>query len=169
MRIHVNLNRINNGDFCNVSPRDCSDNDEEDGSFEENQGNDTFVHNMSSEVRRDEHPLELHDTNQDVNVPTQNINNPIVEITKSLRRTKFSTQYDDFIIALVEAPYEPTDFFETIGSHAWQTTMEFDMESIRKDQTWELVQLPIGKRPIPSKWVYKIKNGINGKPNKYKA
>lgn len=43
------------------------------------------------------------------------------------------------------------------------------MESIRKDQTWELVQLPIGKILIPSKWVYKIKNGINGKPKKYKA
>ncbi len=25
------------------------------------------------------------------------------------------------------------------------------------------------KKLIPSKWVYKIKNGINGKPNKYKA
>ncbi len=43
---------------------------EEDGSFEENLKDDKFVHNMSSEVRRDEHPLELHDTNQDVNVPT---------------------------------------------------------------------------------------------------
>jgi hypothetical protein len=29
--------------------------------------------------------------------------------------------------------------------------------------------LPIGKRPIHSKWVYKINNGINGKPKKYKA
>jgi hypothetical protein len=92
-----------------------------------------------------------------------------VEIRQSLKRTKFPTCYDDFVIALVQAPYEPTNSFETIGNHAWQTTMEFDMESIRKDQTWVLVQLPIGKRPIPSKWVYKIKNGIIGKPKKYKA
>ncbi len=27
----------------------------------------------------------------------------------------------------------------------------------------------VGKRPITTKWVYKIKNGINGNPNKYKA
>ncbi len=92
-----------------------------------------------------------------------------MEIRQSLKRTKFPTCYDDFVIALVQAPYEPTNSFETIGNHAWQTTMEFDMESIRKDQTWVLVQLPIGKRPIPSKWVYKIKNGIIGKPKKYKA
>lgn len=151
VRIHVNLNIINNGDFWDVSLRDSNDNDEKDGSFEENLRNDRFVHNMSSEVKRNEHPFKLQDTNQDVNVPTQNINNPIVEIRKSLRRTKFPTQYDDFIIALVQAPYEPIDYFETIGSLAWQTTMEFNMESIRKDQTWELVQLPIGKIPIPSK------------------
>jgi hypothetical protein len=92
-----------------------------------------------------------------------------VEIRKSLRRTKFSTCYDDFVVALVQTPYEPNDSFETVGSCAWQTTMEFEMESIKKDQTWELVQLPIGKRPIHSKWVYKINNGINGKPKKYKA
>jgi len=91
-----------------------------------------------------------------------------VEIKKSLKRTKFPTHYDDFIVALVQAPYEPTAF-EIVGSHAWQTTMVFDLESIREDQTWESVQLPIGNRPIPSKWVYKIKNRINGKPNKYKA
>jgi len=42
-----------------VSPKDSSENDEEDGSFKENLRNDIFVHNMSSEGRRDEHPLEL--------------------------------------------------------------------------------------------------------------
>jgi hypothetical protein len=92
-----------------------------------------------------------------------------VEIKKSSKRHLFPTRYDDFVVALVQAPYEPTNSFETVGSHAWQTTMEYNKESIRKYQTWKLVQLLIGKRPIPSKWVYKIKIGINGKPNKYKA
>ncbi len=70
MKIHVNLNRINNGNFWDVPPKDSNDNHEEDGSFEENLKDHKFVHNMSSEVRRDEHPLKLHDTNQNVNVPT---------------------------------------------------------------------------------------------------
>lgn len=59
VRIHVNLNGINNGDFWDVLPRDSGDNDEENGSFEENLGDDIFFHYMSSEVRRDKHPLEL--------------------------------------------------------------------------------------------------------------
>jgi hypothetical protein len=88
-----------------------------------------------------------------------------VEIRKSSRITMFPTCYDDFVVASVEAPYGPIDFLKVLKSHAWQ----IEMESIRKNQTWELVQLPVGKKPIISKWVYKIKNGINGKLEKYKA
>ncbi len=50
-------------DFWDVLPKESSDNDEEDGSFQENLRDDKFVQNMSSEVRRYEHPLELQDTN----------------------------------------------------------------------------------------------------------
>lgn len=59
MKIHVNLNRINNGNFWDVPPKDSNDNHEEDGSFEENLEDDKFVHNMSSEVRRYEHYMIL--------------------------------------------------------------------------------------------------------------
>jgi hypothetical protein len=81
----------------------------------------------------------------------------------------FLARYDDFVVASFETPYGPIDFLKIVRSHAWQIEMESKMESIRKNQTWELVQLLIGKRSITSKWVYKIKNGINGKLEKYKA
>jgi len=32
-----------------------------------------------------------------------------------------------------------------------------------------LVELPFGKKPIITKWIYKVKNDSNGKPSKYKA
>jgi hypothetical protein len=35
-----------------------------------------------------------------------------VEIRKSSRRTMFPTCYDGFVVALVEAPYGPIDFFK---------------------------------------------------------
>ena len=47
--------------------------------------------------------------------------------------------------------------------------MESEMDSIEKNQTWELVQLPKGKNALPCKWVYKLKvTSDNAKP-KYKA
>ena len=47
--------------------------------------------------------------------------------------------------------------------------MESEMDSIEKNQTWELVPLPQGKNSLPCKWVYKLKvTSDNAKP-KYKA
>jgi len=57
------LNGINNGDFWDVLPKEYSDKDEEDHSFQENLTNEKFVQNMSNEVRGDEQQLELQDTN----------------------------------------------------------------------------------------------------------
>ena len=47
--------------------------------------------------------------------------------------------------------------------------MEEELRSIEKNQTWELVHLPQGKRPIDVKWVYKTKVKPNGDVSKYKA
>ena len=38
--------------------------------------------------------------------------------------------------------------------------MEEEMQSLHKNQTWELVELPKGKRTIECKWVYKKKEAV---------
>ena len=45
-----------------------------------------------------------------------------------------------------------------------------EIESLQKNQTWELVQLPAGKRAIGCKWVYKKKPPVSKKEReKFKA
>ena len=39
----------------------------------------------------------------------------------------------------------------------WMGVMVEDMESLKMNETWDLVQLPQGKRIIGCKWVYKKK------------
>ena len=47
--------------------------------------------------------------------------------------------------------------------------MQLEMDLLHHNSTWELVNLPTGKRALPCKWVYKLKVTTNdGKP-KYKA
>ena len=43
------------------------------------------------------------------------------------------------------------------------------MKSLYDNDAWELVELPEGKKPVTSKWVYKAKKGADGSVERYKA
>jgi len=47
--------------------------------------------------------------------------------------------------------------------------MSEEMNSISQNLTCTLTQLPLEKRPIPIKWVYKVTNDFMDRPSKYKS
>lgn len=47
--------------------------------------------------------------------------------------------------------------------------MEEELRSIKKNDTWELVELPSNKKALDVKWVFKTKLKPNGEVSKYKA
>lgn len=46
---------------------------------------------------------------------------------------------------------------------------EDEIHSITKNQTWDLIELPLGAKPIGLKWVFKLKRNSDGSINNYKA
>ena len=44
-----------------------------------------------------------------------------------------------------------------------------EMTSLHKNEAWDLVELPAGRKLIGSKWVFKKKMNVKGKVEKYKA
>eukprot|EP00253_Pinus_taeda_P026809 PITA_26809 len=44
-----------------------------------------------------------------------------------------------------------------------------EMACLQKNEAWDLVELPSGRKPIGSKWVFKKKKNAEGKVEKYKA
>eukprot|EP00253_Pinus_taeda_P008720 PITA_08720 len=44
-----------------------------------------------------------------------------------------------------------------------------EIASLHKNEAWDLVELPAGRKPIGSKWVFKKKTNAEGKVGKYKA
>ncbi|KAG7554412.1 Integrase catalytic core [Arabidopsis suecica] len=64
---------------------------------------------------------------------------------------------------------EPRDFYEASESKEWIQACEDELQSIEKNKTWNLVDLPIGVKPIGLKWVFKLKRNSDGSINKHKA
>jgi len=47
--------------------------------------------------------------------------------------------------------------------------MKVEIDALRFNKTWSLVDLPLGKIPIGCKWVYKLKFNAKGEIERYKA
>lgn len=88
---------------------------------------------------------------------------PLSTLRQSTEIHSTSTCYHYFI-GVSETIKEPQSFNEAIKNPSWQDAMDKEMESmesIQKNDTWDLVELLVGKKPISSKWVYKLKQGPN--------
>ena len=64
---------------------------------------------------------------------------------------------------------EPWDFSEAKKLKVWIEACEDEITSIEKNETWELVDLPLGAKLIGLKWVFKIKRNADGSISKFKA
>lgn len=47
--------------------------------------------------------------------------------------------------------------------------MEAEIKALKDNATWEVIDIPAGKRAIASKWVLKIKYKTNKDMERYKA
>ncbi|CAI7908509.1 unnamed protein product [Closterium sp. NIES-54] len=72
----------------------------------------------------------------------------------------------------LEMPREPATLKEALESSdakEWKKAMESELKSIEENGTWELVELPEGRKAITSKWLFKIKSDADGKIERYKS
>ncbi|CAI7759468.1 unnamed protein product, partial [Closterium sp. NIES-54] len=85
------------------------------------------------------------------------------------------SDYDECAFAFfspVEMPGEPATLKEALESgdaEEWKKAMESELKSIEENGTWELVELPEGRKAIMSKWLFKIKSDADGKIERYKS
>jgi transposase InsO family protein len=74
--------------------------------------------------------------------------------------------------ALADNIKEPATMKEALQSeHAeqWKQAMDDEMVSLLKNKTWTLEATPDGVKPIPVKWVYKVKRDAHGNVERFKA
>ncbi|KAM1006094.1 hypothetical protein PS2_002853 [Malus domestica] len=63
----------------------------------------------------------------------------------------------------------PNNVHEALADPCWQAAMNEELKSLKKNATWEITDLPAGKKPVGCKWVYTIKYKANGMMDRFKA
>jgi len=64
---------------------------------------------------------------------------------------------------------EPTSYKQALADPNWFTAMKNEYDALIRNNTWSLVPLPSNREPIGYKWVFRVKENVDGTINKYKA
>ncbi|KAH9295360.1 hypothetical protein KI387_038948, partial [Taxus chinensis] len=69
----------------------------------------------------------------------------------------------------VDEPLSVQEALQSIYAADWRQAMDAEYESLIKNQTWELMILPLGRRVVGCKWLFKQKYKSDGSIDRYKA
>jgi hypothetical protein len=82
------------------------------------------------------------------------------QVRRSTRECHPSTRYPKSEYVLITDDGEPKNFQEVQSQkdkQMWMKAMHEEMNSLHKNNTYELVKLPRGKKSLRNKWVFKLK------------
>ncbi|GJY29287.1 ribonuclease H-like domain-containing protein [Tanacetum coccineum] len=139
----------------------------------------TLKENVFSEGNLDQNPSSSHG---------------VQNVRRSSRQSAFLWNYNDFVVeskvkygleiyvgyskldseffcfvTQLNKTREPKTYFEGSKYSHWTDAMNQEIDALLRNGTWELVELPEGRRAIGSKWIYKIKFRSSGEIDRYKA
>jgi len=76
---------------------------------------------------------------------------------------------DAFISEPINLTYKRAVALDNPDREHWLLAMRDEMASLEGHQTWTLTPLPRGCKTITGRWLFTIKNGVDGQPERYKA
>jgi hypothetical protein len=139
---------------------------------------DTPIDAIDSELRADELPSRPADAVRDLD--------PAVRLSSRPNRGVPASSLDEEAasrllshVGLVSSPAsasdlppEPRTFKAAMRSDEaseWKGACDDEYDSLLSNQTWRLTPLPVGRRAISSRWVFKRKLAANGSVSRHKA
>ncbi|KAD4888558.1 hypothetical protein E3N88_20631 [Mikania micrantha] len=111
------------------------------------------------------------------NPSTSSHTNPETSQTRTKRVSKPPSWLQDYHTDAVEEETQlfvlnvcdPITFYEAAPKAEWQLAMKEEIAALKKNNTWDLTDLPEGKNAVGVKWTYKTKVGPDGEVSRYKA
>ena len=140
------------------------------------------VTDAAQEVRHGERPRKQPAHFNDFVCYGAQINNP-VSLATPLQKGSLGTQYPitNYVtcanfptfhqnyLAAITMVVEPRFYSVAIKDPHWQKAMTEEIKALEKNATWEIVDLPPGKKPISCKWVYRVEYNSDDTIRRYKA
>ncbi|GAB0089493.1 secreted RxLR effector protein 161-like [Sergentomyia squamirostris] len=144
---------------------------------EHNDGSDDNAGDESDDTLSNEslHGTTSDDTLIDYESARSEEDEPYLDRLRDREVLKKPSYLDDYVMALdsfVNTQVIPESYEEAVSSNDsgnWRKAMSSEMQSLKRNQTWELKHLPEGKKALPCKWVYKMKTNPDGSVERYKA
>jgi hypothetical protein len=95
---------------------------------------------------------------------------PATTLCRSSRVTSLPSHLCDFHCYTVLATlHEPHSYREASFKPLWQAVMTEELDTLSRNHTWDLVDLPPNKSVVGCKWMFKIKTQSDGSIKRYKA
>ncbi|GKC93474.1 retrotransposon protein, putative, ty1-copia subclass [Tanacetum coccineum] len=111
-----------------------------------------------------------HEEDDQDNEPQSDIN-PILRSTRTRRAPDRMCLYIDAEEHELGDLGEPTNYKALLNpeSDKWLNAMNVEMQSMKDNEVWELVDLPPNGKTVGHKWLFKKKTGMDGEVHTYKA
>lgn len=138
--------------------------------------NDESNNNLSQqdEIWVDDDGMDMSDTDdKEVEVPTP-IKTPHKDVPhghhlRDRSKVKKPVLYTAMAESLLTEPQSYKEAMASSEASKWQVAMDKEMNSLYKQEVWELVPLPKGAKAISTRWVFRVKLDEHGNVDKYKA
>ncbi|RVW90198.1 Retrovirus-related Pol polyprotein from transposon TNT 1-94 [Vitis vinifera] len=156
----LSIPKNNSLDVPAVTPKSTTQGSKEDPSNPNSQlGNTIYDLDSSNDLDDLDQPIALR---KGVRSCTQH------PISNHVSYGKLSQNFQAFITSL-EDDRIPSNIQEALQQPEWKTAIQEEIQALEKNGTWEISELPEGKRPVGCKWIFTVKLYPDGSINRFKA
>lgn len=159
----------------NEKENESNENDSSDKSEQENEEDTIIMQNESTtsfeSAEEETNTNTFRDTHQKDKWCDVNSANRLNSRLRVRENNLFASDCEMLLMAMMinNEPEQYDDAVSCDNKKEWIEAMNDEYNSLTKNKTWYLVNLPENKKAIDNRWVYKIKYSLNGEIDRYKA
>ena len=90
------------------------------------------------------------------------------DVTNFLTFKNVSPQYKTFLVGLQDTTI-PKSHHKGLRVSQWKEAMDDEMRALIQNDTWEIIDLPKGKKSVGCRWIFTLKYNADGTLDRHKA